>query len=66
MVEYAHKTNNLELLEAPFVIKANEALHNTVEEVQKEIGGYDTKRILEEWDKKIKKAIKLNDLKLRI
>jgi type IV secretory pathway ATPase VirB11/archaellum biosynthesis ATPase len=58
ITEYAHKSSNLELLEAPFVIRCNDMFHKVSEAVKNEVGFLDSKRIFEEWDTWIKRAIK--------
>ncbi|MBI2548281.1 type II/IV secretion system ATPase subunit [Candidatus Woesearchaeota archaeon] len=54
LVDYAEKTNDNELLEAPFVIKANDLFHVLSENVREEVGFPDPKRILFEWEEWLK------------
>jgi len=50
LVNAEARTKREELLEAPFVIKANDAFHLISERVKQEAGSLDTKRILFEWE----------------
>ncbi len=58
IVEYAAKANNPSMLEAPFVIKANDKFHLLSESVKEEVGHIDPKRVLYEWENWIKKEAK--------
>lgn len=57
-VEYALKANKMDMLEAPFVIKANDKFHLLSESIKEEIGYLDTKRIFYEWEDWIKREAK--------
>ncbi len=58
VVNYAHQSNNLDLLEAPFVIKCNDQFHKVSEKIQDEVGSLDPKRIFEDWDVWVKREVK--------
>ena len=58
IVDYSVKTKRPELLEADFVVKANDTFHNKVDEVQEEVGGFDPKRIYFEWEDWLKRECK--------
>ncbi|MBI5002490.1 type II/IV secretion system ATPase subunit [Candidatus Woesearchaeota archaeon] len=58
IVEYAAKTNDQNMLEAPFVIKANDKFHLLSESIKEEVGYLDSKRILYDWQQWIKKEAK--------
>jgi len=59
IVDYANSTKDLELLEAEFVVKANDEFHNISEEVLLETGELDSKKILNQFDRWLRKEIKL-------
>ncbi len=50
MVKMAIQLKNDELLEAPFVIKANDAYHLIAEKITEEVGFLDSKKILQQWN----------------
>ncbi|MEK6867863.1 MAG: ATPase, T2SS/T4P/T4SS family, partial [Nanoarchaeota archaeon] len=58
IVDYSAKTNNAEMLEAPFVIKCNDKFHLLSESIKEEIGYLDSKRIFYEWEEWIKREAK--------
>lgn len=58
MLEYANKTKNEEILEAPFVTLANDHFHRISDEVKKETGSLDSKKILFRWNEWAKRHIK--------
>ncbi len=58
IVEYAAKANDPNMLEAPFVIKANDKFHLLSESIKEEVGYLDSKRILYDWEQWIKKEAK--------
>ena len=64
LVEYAEKTQNDELLEAPFVIKCNDMFHLISENVKNEIGKLDSDTIYKEWVKWL--DMELGKSKLRL
>ena len=50
LVTYAQKTNNFSLLESDFVVLSNDEFHRISSRVKQETGGFDSKRILREWE----------------
>jgi len=58
LVDLAKKSNNLELLEAPFVIRCNDMFHKLSGRVKEETGGLDSKRILFDFKTWLKKEVK--------
>jgi hypothetical protein len=63
LVDYASKANNMELLEAPFVIRFNDRFHKLQESVTKETGYPDPDKIFFEWDNWVKREIKKFQIK---
>jgi type IV secretory pathway ATPase VirB11/archaellum biosynthesis ATPase len=59
LVEYAKSVNKPSILEAEFVVKANDEFHNISEEVLQETGELDNKKILSQYDRWLRKEIKL-------
>ncbi|MBI2550486.1 type II/IV secretion system ATPase subunit [Candidatus Woesearchaeota archaeon] len=64
IVDAADKTGQNELLEAPFVVQANDEFHKLAEEVKDELGSYDNKRIFFEWNEWLKKAVKRKEIEV--
>jgi hypothetical protein len=62
IVDYAAKTGNNNLLEAPFVIRCNDQFHILSDKVREETGNMDPERIFAEWDDWIKKELKKNKM----
>ncbi len=58
MVDYALKLNRPEILEAEYVVKANEHFHLISDEVKKEVGALDSELIYARWLSKFKQLIK--------
>ncbi len=58
LVEVAHKTNNLDLLEAEFVVQANDQFHKLSESVKDEVGSLDSKRIFFDWNEWLRRTVK--------
>lgn len=58
LLDYAMKTGNMEMLEAPFVIRCNDRYHRLAQETVKELGSLDSEKIFFEWDEWIKREIK--------
>jgi hypothetical protein len=58
MVEFAEKLNKPELLEAEWVVNANENFHLISEKVFQETGSYDSKTIYEKWLEWFKERLK--------
>ncbi|MFW5991191.1 MAG: ATPase, T2SS/T4P/T4SS family [Candidatus Nanoarchaeia archaeon] len=63
LVEYAEKTNQNNLLEAPFVIKCNDMFHIISEKVREQAGFLDSKMIFSEWESWLKKELGSSKLK---
>ena len=63
LVNFAVKQNNLELLEAPFVIQSNDEFHRISDSVKEEIGALDSKKIFFEWNEWLKRSIKKMGMK---
>jgi len=60
-VDFATKNNNLELLEADFVIQSNDQFHKISERIREEVGALDSKRIFFEWNEWLKRHVKKMD-----
>ncbi|MEM4336967.1 MAG: type II/IV secretion system ATPase subunit [Candidatus Woesearchaeota archaeon] len=58
LVEASIKLNKPELLEADFVISANDQFHKISDKVKEEVGTIDSKRIFFEWSEWLKNAVK--------
>jgi len=58
LVEIAENTNDYELLEADFVIAANDQFHRISDKIRNEVGALDSKRIFFEWNEWLKTAVK--------
>ncbi len=58
LVDYSDKLKDPKLLEAHFVILANDMYHNIVGEVQEETGGLDSGRIFFQWEDWLKREVK--------
>ncbi|MFH1440387.1 MAG: ATPase, T2SS/T4P/T4SS family [Candidatus Woesearchaeota archaeon] len=63
LTETAVKTERLDLLEAPFVIKCNDKFHNLSEKIKEEVGTLDSKRIYFEWNEWLKRSIRKKEVK---
>lgn len=63
LVDYAQKAKALELLEAPFVVIANDQFHRISEAVKEEVGALDSKRIFSDWEMWLKREIKKRGIK---
>ena len=57
IVDYAVKNNRLDILEAPFVIDANDQFHLISERVKEEYGILESDRIFARWDEWVKNKI---------
>ncbi|MEM0480737.1 MAG: ATPase, T2SS/T4P/T4SS family [Candidatus Aenigmatarchaeota archaeon] len=53
LIEFSEKYNKPELLEAEYVVLANEYFHLISEEVKRELGYLDSKEILRRWEKQM-------------
>ncbi|MFH1398721.1 MAG: type II/IV secretion system ATPase subunit [Candidatus Woesearchaeota archaeon] len=61
LVEYAAKSKQQQILEAPFVIQSNDEFHMLCDKVKEEVGSLDSERIYEEWENwLIREAKKIN------
>jgi archaeal flagellar protein FlaI len=58
LVKYARESKNGNVLEARFVIAANDHYHRIAEGTKKEVGNLDPKRIYFEWEEWLKRAVK--------
>ena len=58
LVNLAVKQNNLDLLEAPFVLESNDEFHKVSDRVRDEVGELDSKRIFFEWNEWLKRSVK--------
>jgi len=58
MVDYAEKLNRPDILEAEWVVRANEMFHSISEEVLREVGSVDSKLIYERWLNWFKDALR--------
>ncbi len=58
IVSASGKANMPELLEAEFVVVANDQFHRISDEIEDEVGSLDNKRILFEWNEWLKKRLK--------
>ena len=54
----AEKTKNPGLIEADFVVMANDAFHQISDEILREVGSLDRKRIFFRYDEWLKRTIK--------
>jgi len=63
LVNYATKVKDMDLLEAPFVIKSNDMYHLLVDKVKDEVGSTDPKRIFFEWNEWLKREVKKKKVK---
>ncbi len=64
IVAAAEKSGQEELLEAPFVVQANDEFHRIAEEIKDELGALDSKKIFFEWNEWLKKAIKRKEVEI--
>ena len=62
LVNQAQKSKKLELLEAPFVIKANDEFHMLCDRITQEVGSLDSKRIFSGWQDWLNREIKKNKI----
>jgi type IV secretory pathway ATPase VirB11/archaellum biosynthesis ATPase len=61
LVDYSAKLGNPDLLEARFVVEANDKFHKVSDKVREEIGYMDSKRIFFEWNDWLKRFSKEYD-----
>ncbi len=62
IVSAAEKTGQGELLEAPFVVQANDEFHRIAEGTKDELGSYDAKKIFFGWNEWLRKSLKRKDI----
>ena len=62
VVDAAKKTENRELLEAPFTIKANDTFHVISDNVKEEVGALDPKAIMLRWNQWLKRELRKKEL----
>ena len=62
IVSYSGKTKNLKLLEAPFIVKSNNAFHLISEKIQQEVGLPVGERVFPEWKVWLEKEAKRLDI----
>lgn len=58
LVNYSIKANNLEILEAPFVVLSNDTFHKISDIVKTETGNIDAKEVYREWHNWLKRQVK--------
>jgi len=58
LVDMAEKSNNPDILEAPFNIESNDEFHNLTDKISREVGQIDTKRLFKEWELWLKRRVK--------
>ena len=58
LVNVAKKSNNNDLLEAPFVIQSNDMFHRISSSVKEELGALDSRRIFFDWNSWFERAVK--------
>ena len=58
LVTTANKIKNLEILEAPFYVRANDEFHRISDQVRGEVGRLDSERIFFQWNEWLKRAVK--------
>ena len=63
LVKYAEKSKMMNLLEADFVVKANDEFHRASEEIKSEVGSLDSKRIFFDWNEWLKRSVKKMKMK---
>ncbi|MBI2134369.1 type II/IV secretion system ATPase subunit [Candidatus Woesearchaeota archaeon] len=63
LLNYAEKSNMLNLLEADFVVMANDEFHMISERIKEETGSLDSKRIFFDWNEWLKRSVKKMNMK---
>ena len=58
VVDFAEKMKDPDLLEAKFIVLANDEFHRICDRVKEAVGYLDSKRIYFEWDEWLKRAVK--------
>lgn len=62
ILDTSQKLKDYEILEAPFVVMANDEFHNASEQVKEEVGALDSKMIFERWNNWLQRAIRKRQL----
>ena len=62
-VDYAKKMNDMDLLEAPFTLRCNDKMHILSDNIKRETGTLDPKRIFTEWEIWLKSELKKKGIK---
>ncbi len=65
LLDTAQRLGNSEILEARFVVEANDQFHKITDKVKEEVGSMDSKRIAFEWSEWLKRAAKEYNKKTR-
>ena len=63
LVQVANKSKLPNLLEAEFVVRANDQFHKISDNIKQEIGSMDSKRIFFDWNEWLKRSIKKINMK---
>ena len=63
LVNYAKKSKMLNLLEADFVVEANDEFHKLSDRILEEVGSLDSKRIFFDWNEWLKRKVKKMNMK---
>ncbi len=63
LVNYAKKAKKPNLLEADFVVLANDEFHKVSDRIKQEVGSLDSKRIFFDWNEWLKRSVKKMNLK---
>jgi archaeal flagellar protein FlaI len=63
LLDISKKVNNPDLIEAPFVIKANDKFHIVTDKITKETGTTDSKRIFYDWNEWLEKEVRIEESK---
>ena len=62
-MDYAKKSKMLNLLEADFVVVANDEFHKISDKILGEVGSLDSKRIFFDWNEWLKRSVKKMNMK---
>ena len=63
LVNYAKKSKMFDLLEADFVVVANDEFHKISDTIRQEVGSLDSKRIFFDWNEWLKRSVKKMNMK---
>ncbi len=58
IVDYSARLNRPDILEADFIVKANDKFHNASDHVLEEVGSLESKRIFAIWEQWLKQSLK--------